>query len=172
MSDKCVFLDRDGVINEERGTYTFTETDFILLEGVADAIRLLKNNQFKVIVITNQSGISQGLYSLENMLSCHRKMMSETNQLIDDIYYSKWHPSISESLSRKPDSLMLERAIAYHQIDIGKSWMIGDKERDIESALKVGMKTILISQTEKLETQAGFIEKNLIRAVENIILKN
>ncbi len=168
MFQKAIFLDRDGVINEERGTYTFLPKDFIIIQGVPEAIKILKENGFKIIVITNQSGISQGLYTRENMETCHEKMLKTCDFLIDDIYYAPWHPNISNSLSRKPDSLMLERAIAKHLINPKESWLIGDKERDIDSALKVNLKTILIDSTSK-ETKAKFTDKNLLEAARRII---
>jgi len=168
---KCVFLDRDGVINEERGTYTYKIEDFAIISGVAEAIGLLKSHDYKIIVITNQSGISQGLYTREMMEECHRKMMQETFHQIDDIYYSKWHPDVSDSLFRKPDSLMLERAIASHHISASDSWLVGDSERDILAAKKVDLKTILVGKKEAT-TSADFREKDLISAVKNIILLN
>ena len=168
MKNKAVFLDRDGVINKERGTYTFLPEDFEIIDGVPESIALLKKNGFKIIVITNQSGISQGLYSKEMMVSCHNKMMAECQQLIDDIYYAKWHPNVSESLFRKPDSLMIERAIALHEVDLTKSWLIGDKERDILSGRKVDLKTILIGDRRQ-DTNADLIAVDLREAVNQII---
>ena len=171
MPKKCVFLDRDGVINEERGTYTFKIEDFNLIPGVVEAIKLLKKNEYLVIVITNQSGISQGLYTIEMMKECHQKMIEEMHYLIDDVFYSKWHPDVSESLFRKPDSLMLERAAAKFSIDLKKSWLVGDSERDIISGKKLKLNTILVGEKEK-SNSADFREKNLLSAVKNVILKN
>lgn len=169
MDKKCVFLDRDGVINIERGTYTYKTEDFILISGVREAIKTLHENGYKVIVITNQSGISQGIYTRKDMEACHQKMATETAGLIDDIFYCPWHPRISESLMRKPDSLMFERAIALHGIDTQNSWMVGDKERDIEPAKKVGLKTILISDSPAEKTAADHRAGNLLKATKLII---
>ncbi len=166
--NKAVFLDRDGVINEERGTYTFLPEDFKIIPGVPEAIRLLKEHGYNIIVITNQSGISQGLYTLEMMEACHQKMERECHFLINDIYFSRWHPSISASLSRKPDSLMLERAMARYNINPATSWMIGDKERDIDSAKKVGLNTVLIHYY-KGDTKADLVHENLLEASGEII---
>lgn len=168
MYSKCVFLDRDGVINEERGAYTFLPEDFKIIAGVVDAIEVLKRSGYKIIVVTNQSGISQGLYTKENMDSCHAKMMRATHGKIDDVFFCRWHPGISESLMRKPDSMMLERAIALHKVDVGKSWLIGDRERDIESAKKVGLKTILVADSSQ-NTTADYISENLLGAVEKYL---
>jgi len=101
-----IFLDRDGVINRERGDYTFQVSDFEIIPGVLDALKLFNERGFKIIVITNQSGISQGLYSQEDVQICHDYMQKQLHQLIDDIYFSPYHPDITESLSRKPNSLL------------------------------------------------------------------
>ena len=167
MPQKAVFLDRDGVINVERGTYTYLPDDFIVMKGVAEALEIFKINGFKIIVITNQSGISQGIYTKEMMDACHEKMKKECRSLIDDIFYAKWHPDISASLSRKPDSLMLERAIARHHIIPTESWLIGDKERDVLSGMKVNLRTILIGSGNE-KTQADYISENLLSAAHLI----
>ena len=125
--NKCVFLDRDGVINRERGEYTFKVEDIEVLPGVKEALILLKDNGYKAIVITNQSGVSQGLYTDEDVARCHAHLRKELDSLIDDFFYSPYHPTISESLTRKPDSLMFEKAIAKYSIDPERSWMLGKK---------------------------------------------
>lgn len=166
---KCVFLDRDGVINAERGTYTYKTEDFEILGGVKEALQLLRDHDFAVIVITNQSGISQGIYTRNDMEACHEKMLTAANGNIDDIFYCPWHPKVSESLARKPDRLMFERAIALHQIDVTHSWMVGDKERDIEPAKKTGLRSILIAESVE-KTAADFVAESLLEAVRKVIL--
>jgi D-glycero-D-manno-heptose 1,7-bisphosphate phosphatase len=141
---KCVFLDRDGVLNRERGDYTYLLDEFEVLPGVPEALALLKNNGYLLIVITNQGGIAKGLYTKDDVMACHRKLQQSCGNLLDAIYYAPSHPNYTESLSRKPDSLMLERAIARYDIDVNYSWMIGDSLRDIEAADKVGVRSILV----------------------------
>ena len=169
MLSKCVFLDRDGVINEERGEYTFLPDDFNVIEGVPEAIGLLKKGGYKVIVVTNQAGISQGLYTKEDMEACHAKMQKISLGMIDDIFFCRWHPHISESLMRKPDSVMLERAIALHKVDVSQSWLMGDRERDILSGKKVGLKTILIANPLE-DTTADYVSDSLYEAVKNYLM--
>src|SRR4051812_6709768 len=120
----CVFLDRDGVLNAERGEYTFRTEDFEILPGVPEALKLLKESGFLLIVITNQAGIAKGLYTKENVFACHEKLQKACGNLIDALYFAPLHPSVSESLSRKPDSLMLEKAIAKFNIDPENSWLV------------------------------------------------
>ncbi|MDX5437997.1 MAG: HAD family hydrolase [Pontibacter sp.] len=144
QQQKCVFLDRDGVLNKERGEYTYKLDDFEVLPGVPEALRLLRDNGYLLIVVTNQAGIAKKLYRKDDVLACHNKLQQNCDSLIDGIYYAPGHPNYSESLSRKPDSLMLERALAKYNIDPGQSWMVGDSLRDIEAADKVGVRSILV----------------------------
>lgn len=142
---KCVFLDRDGVINVERGEYTYKPEDFILTAGLVESLQELKRAGYLLIIITNQAGIAKGLYKSEDVLKCHQKLQEATGHIIDALYFSPYHPEFSESLSRKPESLMFEKAIARFNINPHHSWMIGDKERDLIPAKKIGLRTILFN---------------------------
>ena len=167
--NKCIFLDRDGVLNVERGDYTYLPEDFIIPEGVPEAIRKIKSAGYLAIVVTNQAGITKGVYSREQMNACHDLLMKKTYNLIDKVYYSPYHPIYSESLSRKPDTLMLEKAIARFNIDVEQSWLIGDRCRDIVCAQKMGIKTILVSNQTPSECKPNLIAKDLFEAVNLII---
>ena len=141
---KSFFFDRDGVINEERGEYTFEIYDFRILPGIIEIMEYVKKCGYHRVVITNQSGISQGLYSREKMNACHSYFQTQSNNLVDEFYYAPDHPTVSESLSRKPDSLLFEKAIAKYELRAESSFMIGDKERDLIPARKLGISTILL----------------------------
>lgn len=167
--NKCIFLDRDGVLNVERGDYTYLPEDFVLVEGVPEAIHKIKAAGYLAIVITNQAGISKGLYTREQMAVCHEILMKLTDQLIDKIYYCPYHPAITASISRKPDTLMVEKAIARYDIDSDQSWFIGDRPRDIECGRKIGLKTILISKTLDNNCLPSFHARNLLEAVDGIL---
>lgn len=164
----CIFLDRDGVLNRERGDYTYKLEHFEILDGVKEAIQLAKESGFLLIVITNQGGVAKGLYTLNDVMLCHDFLQSETNYSIDDIYVAPMHPSVSESLLRKPDSLMFEKAIAKYNIDPQTSWMIGDSERDLIAAAKVGISGYFI-RTRKDFPAAKKRASSLLEAVKNII---
>jgi len=145
--NKAVFLDRDGVINRELGHYCENINDFEILEDVGIALKILKDAGFLVIVISNQGGIAKGLYTEEDVNNMHNKLcqhISVYGAAIDDFYYCPHHDSISKCLCRKPNSLLIEKAIATYGIDPSKSYMIGDGKRDIEAAEKAGVKGILI----------------------------
>lgn len=149
----CIFLDRDGVINHERGEHTFRLEDFIINKGLFEALISLKEKKFIFIIITNQSGIGLGKYTIEQMNLCHNylQLEAEKNNIhFEEIYFCPHHPSVSNCLCRKPDSLLLEKAINKYNIDINKSWFIGDKQRDIEAANKVGVKSILIQSNQNI----------------------
>ena len=159
---RCVFLDRDGVLNAERGEYTFRTEEFEVLPGVPEALKLLKENGYLLIVITNQAGIAKGLYTREHVFACHEKLQQACGNIIDAIYFAPMHPSVSESLSRKPDSLMLEKAIAKFNVDPENSWLVGDRKRDLQAAMKVNVKAILVGEEETYEYP--FREKDLLAA--------
>ena len=166
---KCVFLDRDGVLNEELGDYIQNLEDLIIPEGVPEALQLLKSAGFLLIVITNQAGIAKGLYGPELVYSIHEKMQEASGGMLDDLYFCRYHPSVSgRSLSRKPDSLLLEKAIAKYDIDPTQSWMIGDRARDCEAGKKVELQTIHIISGD--ETSAGdYSSANLLEAAKIIL---
>jgi D-glycero-D-manno-heptose 1,7-bisphosphate phosphatase len=143
--NKCVFLDRDGVINKDNPDYIYKVDEFEILPGVIEGFQKLRDNGFLLIVITNQSGITKGIYSTEDMNSCHDYFQNVCGHLIEKFYYSPYHPFFTESLTRKPQSLMFEKAISKYNIDVTQSWMLGDKERDLEPAAKLGIKGLLIN---------------------------
>lgn len=144
---KAIFFDRDGVLNKEIGDYVCKIEDFEILPDAVDCIKLAKSLGYLAIVITNQGGIGKKLYSAEELESFHLKLQDaciKNGTSIDDFYYCPHHPISSKCLCRKPDSLMLEKAMAKYDIDKNKSLMIGDTTRDIEAAQKAGIKGLLI----------------------------
>ncbi|MDH5598677.1 MAG: HAD-IIIA family hydrolase [Cyclobacteriaceae bacterium] len=168
MASKCVFLDRDGVINRDRVDYAYKLDHFEILPGVLDSLKMLKDAGYKIILITNQSGISQGIYTVEDMEICHAYLQQQCNFAIDDIYYAPLNPSVSNSLSRKPDSLMFERAITKHEIDCSGSFMIGDKERDLIPAIKLGIFPIIVGESS-LKSVEAMRFNDLYQSVEYIL---
>lgn len=164
--NKCVFLDRDGVLNQERGEYTFDVEDFVIIKGVKSSLEKLKKSGFLLIVITNQGGIAKGLYTKEHVLNCHIFLQEQCNNLLDALYYSPYHPVFTQSISRKPDTLMLERAIAKYDIDISSSWMVGDSDRDILAAEKLGIKGLRVKKPWEKD-KMHFL--NLMEATEAIL---
>ncbi|MEK6783729.1 MAG: HAD family hydrolase [Bacteroidota bacterium] len=162
---KCVFLDRDGVLNKDNPNYSYRIEEFKILPGVPDALLQLKKLGFLLVVVTNQSGIGQGIYTRNQMEECHLYFQKECGSLIDHFYFCPYHPSVTASLSRKPGSLMFEKAIARFNISVQASWMIGDRGRDIIPARFLGIRTIQIGHEMESENKADYQVNSLTEAV-------
>ncbi|GAB3953118.1 hypothetical protein GCM10028805_36270 [Spirosoma harenae] len=168
--NKCIFLDRDGVLNEDRTDYVYRVEDFIIPDGVPEALRLLKEAGYLLIVITNQAGIAKGLYTRDDVMTCYNYLQDQCGKLIDDIYYCPHHPKYdTESLTRKPGSLLLEKAIAKYNIEPESSWMIGDALRDIQAGRKVGVRTVRIAQEMQSTSDADGYASNLLEASQFVL---
>lgn len=166
---RCVFLDRDGVLNKDNPNYTFTIKTFEILPGVLEGLRLLKDQGYRLVVVTNQSGIDKGLYTIEEMKVCHEYLQRECGGIIDHFYFSPYHRSVTASLFTKPESLLFEKAIAKFGIDVSKSWMVGDRSRDLIPAKKLGIKTIQIGDEFEPEHLGEFKVDSLLDAARLII---
>lgn len=152
---KAVFLDRDGTLNPDPG-YISDPADFNLFPGVAEALKRLQSAGYLLILITNQSGISRGLITVEQLETIHGKLqqqLSEAGCRLDAIYYCPHHPDfppvdgLSDCNCRKPRPGMIEKALRDHDIDAGHSFMIGDRSSDIKIALATGVKPIYIGSS-------------------------
>lgn len=168
--NKCIFLDRDGVLNEDRTDYVYRVEDFIIPDGVVEGLRRLKEAGYMLIVVTNQAGIAKGLYTRDDVMRCHNYLQEQCGNLIDDIYYSPHHPDYTtRSLTRKPESLMLEKAIAKYNIDVSKSWMIGDALRDMLAGRRVGVKTVHVTHAPTEPAAGDCIADSLLNASERVL---
>lgn len=153
MKNKAVFLDRDGVLNRERDAYTWEIKDFEILPDVVPALQRLQKKGYKLVVITNQGGIGKGLFTFEDVENVHqylRDYLGKEGITLDEIYYCFHHPLTGSCICRKPDSLLVEKAISRFNIDPAASYFIGDKERDIMAGEKMGVTGILIEQNTSL----------------------
>jgi len=148
----AVFVDRDGTINEQMG-YINHPSRFVLLPGVAEAIRLLNENHFFVIVVSNQSGVARGYFPESLVLRINELMveqLSKQGARLDAIFYCPHHPSgvVSEYAvtcdCRKPGTGLIERACGQLPIDIQRSYVIGDTCSDLEMAEHAGMPGVLV----------------------------
>ena len=141
MKKRAAFLDRDGVINVEKG-YVYKITDFEWIDGAKEAIKFLNDSGYYVFIVTNQSGIARGYYKEKDVEILHNYINIELkyiNAHIDEFFYSPYHPINTNdylhlSHLRKPEIGMLELANKKWNIDKTKSFLIGDKDTDIECA--------------------------------------
>lgn len=159
--NKAVFLDRDGVINHDPGDYTYNLSEFTLNDGIIENLKRLHNNGFLLILITNQGGISKKLYTHSNVDEIHTYFINELKKVgvsLAEAYYCPHHSNNEKCLCRKPNSLMIEKALARFNIDPKQSYMLGDKDRDVECAEKAGVKGIKVE-----------INKNIKKYVDQII---
>ncbi len=154
MKHHAIFLDRDGTINHDFG-YVKDPSQIILLPGVSDGIKTLKDKfGFKAIVISNQAGVSKGLMTKNDVDKVNdriNEMLKEAGTSIDAFYYCPFHPDfdpMEKSNCRKPSPVMIVQAAEEHEIDLSKSYMIGDKASDIESGINAGVKTVLINSSD------------------------
>ncbi len=151
--NKAIFLDRDGVINAERGDYTWLLEDFKINEGLTDALQIFQKKKYLLIVISNQGGIAKGIFKKEDVdyLHLHLVRVFKSRAIeLTEIYYCPHHPDVSKCICRKPGSLLLEKAIARFNIDPAKSYFIGDADRDVEAGQKAGVKTIKMAANSSL----------------------
>ncbi|RNC65822.1 MAG: D-glycero-beta-D-manno-heptose 1,7-bisphosphate 7-phosphatase [Desulfuromonadales bacterium] len=150
--NRAVFLDRDGTINVEK-SYLHRSEEFEFISGAPEAIRLLKEAGFLVIVVTNQSGVARGYYDEEAVHRLHRFMDGElatVGACVDAYYLCPHHPLHgvgpyrTDCACRKPLPGMLMAAAQALGIDLSRSWIIGDKEADVAAGLAAGCRPLLV----------------------------
>ncbi|MDL2224578.1 HAD-IIIA family hydrolase [Bacteroidales bacterium OttesenSCG-928-M06] len=150
---KTLFLDRDGVINEERpGDYVKNKDEFIFIPGVLEALAILEDYFDRIILITNQRGVGRGLMSIEDLKEIHANMLTriqDSGGRIDKIYIAT--DVESSSLNRKPNPGMgLQAQQDFPEILFSSSIMIGNSLSDMQFGKKLGMKTILVGNKYKI----------------------
>lgn len=183
---KAVFLDRDGTINRHVGFLTRTN-QFTLLPNVSKAIAKINSSPYLTIVTTNQPVIARGECTYEELENIHMKMETELGKngaYLDDIFFCPHHPDKGYSGEvlelkkdcecRKPKIGMLKKASEKYNIDLSKSWYVGDTTTDIQTGINAGMKTILVKTGEagkdrKYDVMPDYEAENLSDAVDIII---
>lgn len=171
--NKAVFLDRDGTIIKDM-VYLSKEEDIEIIPEAVEAIKILKNNNYLVILITNQSGIARGYYSVEQFNRVNIKVINifkEKGAMIDDTYFC---PHLDNGCAcRKPNPGMILDAAKEHDIDLSNSFVIGDKNTDIEAGKNAGCRTIFVlTGQENVEDQSvnpDFIAKDALDAAGRIV---
>jgi histidinol-phosphate phosphatase family protein len=166
---KVVFLDRDGVINKYPGDYEYIKSleEFIFLPGAKPALKALTGNKIKLFVVSNQAGVSKGIYShaeLDRITEYMLKELGDAGVEIEQVMYCI-HKEEENCKCRKPKAGMVEDALAGlkesgYEVDLMNSYFIGDSIRDIETGKSVGLQTILVfSGREKPQNSANWKTK-------------
>ena len=159
--NKAIFLDRDGVINSDEGHYYIYKVEnFKINEGIVESLQKFQENNYLLIIISNQGGVSKGIYSIKDVEKVHEYLknnLKKYNIELTEIYFCPHHSSNEKCLCRKPNTLMLEKAIARFDIDVSASYLIGDGERDIEAGKKIGLNTIKIDANENISKYCKLI---------------
>lgn len=189
---KAIFLDRDGVINENVKDMNRVE-QFVMLPNVSKAIKKINDAGYLAIIITNQPIIAKGFLSFETLENIHEKMKDELRKdgaHIDDIFVCPHHPKKGfpgeivelkiDCACRKPKPGLFLQAIKKYNIDVSKSWMIGDSKSDVVAAKNAGINSIFIPdkgsgaehETKLKEVKPDFEKKDLMDAVKLILDKN
>jgi len=167
----AVFIDRDGTIMEDTD-YCFDPNDVRILPGVLEALRRLKSRGFKLIIITNQSGIGRGLFTLDQYRAVESEVLRQLGDgLVDATYYCPDAPG-RHSTCRKPAPGMVIEAARDHQIDLSRSFLIGDKEIDIECAHNAGVRAIRVRtgiQRDVTGSNADWVADDMPAAVQIIL---
>src|SRR5213593_5054657 len=174
MSDvlsPAVFVDRDGTIMQD-ADYCSDPQQVKILPRVAEALRRLKSKGFKLIIITNQSGIGRGFFTIEQYRAVEAEVLRQLGDgLIDATYFCPDVPG-QHSHSRKPAPGMIVEATREHEIDLARSFLIGDKEVDAECGRNVGVRTIRVRTGFDRKTagsMADWVAEDLPAAAEIIL---
>lgn len=180
---KAIFIDRDGVLNDDPGgwtryNYVTDWEEFRFLPGAFEALRILKENDTKVVIISNQAGVSKGYFSKEKLDEINAKMSEEIEKkggAIEQSYYCL-HRDEDNCDCRKPRVGLFEMAREKYGVDFKGTYFIGDSKADIMAGKAIGCKTILVlSGKASLEEVGGwgdkpdYIFKNLLESVKWLV---
>jgi D-glycero-D-manno-heptose 1,7-bisphosphate phosphatase len=162
MARNCAcFVDRDGTLIREVG-YLYQVDQIELLPRVEDGIRLLQSRGLKVVLVTNQSAVARGLIDEAQLHKIHREMesrLAKAGAVLDGIYYCPHHPTEGEPpyralcQCRKPKPGLIQRACLELGLEAGGSYVVGDQRSDMELALRVGAKGLLVGTPPAAEAQ-------------------
>ncbi|MFZ0821201.1 MAG: HAD family hydrolase [Candidatus Acidiferrales bacterium] len=173
--NRAAFLDRDGVINRKAPTpdqYITRWEEIQILPGAVEAIALLNQAGFRVIVVTNQRCVAHGLITVAELERLHKRLcdsLAGAGAIIDAVYFCP-HELQPPCNCRKPQPGMLLEAARTHEIDLTVSWMIGDSNKDIEAGRNAGCKTAqLLSENETGNDNADVVAQSLLEATDQIL---
>lgn len=186
QKQRCIFMDRDGTINQYRG-FVYKEEDFELEECALEAIKKINKSGYLGIVVTNQPVVARGLCEIEDVERIHKKLatiLGREGVYLDDILFCPHHPDKGfpeenpaykiPCECRKPKTGMIEKAAAKYNIDLSQSWIIGDTTMDLQTGVNAGLRTALVMTGEggkdkKYDVTPDVVAKDLLEVVETIL---
>ncbi len=186
MTSKAVFLDKDGTLVEDV-PYNVDPDRIRLAEGAIESLRLLQEHGYRLIVVSNQSGVARGFFEepdLQRVINRLSESLSSAGVALTDFYYCPHHPEGSvrkyavDCYCRKPQPGMLYRAALEYNLRLADSWMVGDILHDVEAGNRAGCRTILIDNHHETEWKVSpmrrpkFIVKDLGSAARSIVSGN
>ena len=187
MKRRAVFIDRDGTISEEVG-YVNHPTRYRVFPFAAEAVRLLNESGWLAVLVTNQAGVARGYFAEEMIARVHGVLAEELGRggaRLDAVYYCPHHPSVGEPPyrfdcdCRKPKPGLIKRAAAELDVDLARSWMVGDRYGDTELARNAGLRSAFVLtgygrgefeyQRAAWRHEPDLVAENLLEAVREII---
>ena len=187
MKRRAVFMDRDGTISEEVG-YVNHPSRYRVFRYSAEAVRLLNENGWLAILVTNQAGVARGYFTEHLIAAVHDRLKLELKAQgarLDAIYYCAHHPTVGESPyrfdcdCRKPKPGLIRRAAQEFDVDLAQSWMIGDRYSDIELARNAGTRAAFVLsgygrgeweyQRDAWKHEPDLVAEDLLEAVRKIV---
>lgn len=167
---KAVFFDRDNTINLDKG-YTHKVEDLILLDTVIPALQLLQNNNFKLFIVSNQSGVGRGRYTEQDMHTFNNALcdLLHRNKIKISGVYCCPHKPDEDCDCRKPKPGLIHQAQKEFPINLSESFVVGDRSSDIELGNNLNMKSILVQTGKTYPCSPDFTANNLLEAAEWII---
>lgn len=166
---RAVFLDRDGTINFNEPGYVHKIKDFKFTPGALTALRKLSQTNYKIIIVTNQSGIGRNLFTKKDLEILHRWMLGEFRKekiRIDKIYYCP-HIAQDNCSCRKPKIGMLKEAVKDFGVNLSKSWIVGDSEREVQMGKEANLRTIFLGKKSAIKPHHQV--ENLAEAIRVIL---
>ncbi|HEY8930350.1 MAG TPA: HAD family hydrolase [Mucilaginibacter sp.] len=161
QKNKAVFLDRDGVLNQEMGDYVRRIEDFHILDNF-EALKTLQNKGYLLLVATNQGGLAKGWYTEDELAKMHNSLRETYHAHgveLTDFFYCPHHPDFTGDCNcRKPKPGLLLQGIEKYNLDPSRSYFIGDRERDVIAGTAAGVKGILIDSDQPISEVLDLIE--------------
>lgn len=174
---KAVILDRDGVLNKDDAGYTHRIEDLQLIEGSAEAVRLLNDNGYYVFVVSNQSGVGRGYYTHQDMVNFNNALRNKVKEVSGGVineFKCCTHKPTDDCKCRKPKSYLHRKLMNRYNLNPEDCYCVGDSVTDLIPADKLGMTTLLVLSGGQVDfdTSEYMTCKNLYSAVVNVILIN